>query len=118
MQEAAVVGLKFGDDYYRALQAEYTEKRELFLNGLDRIGISHTTPQGAYYVLLDISEYKGYKNDEDFCIKLAERVGVGAVPGSSFFKEEENRYIRMHFAKKSETLNEALNRLESIKQKM
>ncbi len=118
LQEAAVVGLKFGDDYYRALQAEYTEKRELFLNGLDALGIKHTNPQGAYYVLLDISEFKGYKNDEEFCVKLAEKVGVGAVPGSSFFKEEENRYIRMHFAKRNETLNEALSRLESLRSKM
>ncbi len=118
LQEAAVVGLKFGDDYYHALQAEYTEKRELFLNGLDALGIKHTNLQGAYYVLLDISEFKGYKNDEEFCVKLAEKVGVGAVPGSSFFKEEENRYIRMHFAKRNETLNEALSRLESLRSKM
>ncbi len=117
LQEAAVTGLKFGDDYYRGLQAEYTEKRDLFLKGLDRIGISHTVPEGAYYILLDVSEY-GYASDLDFCEKLAEHVGVGAVPGSSFFKEPENRYIRLHFAKKNETLNEALERLSSIKTKM
>ena len=117
LQEAAVTGLKFGDDYYRALQAEYTEKRDLFLAGLDRIGISHTVPEGAYYILLDVSEY-GYASDLDFCEKLAEHVGVGAVPGSSFFKEPENRYIRLHFAKKNETLNEALERLSAIKTKM
>lgn len=118
LQEAAVVGLKFGDEYYRELQEKYAEKRSLFLNGLDRIGIPHTTPEGAYYIMLDISEFKGYENDEDFCVKLAERVGVGAVPGSSFFKEKENRYIRLHFAKRDDTLNEALNRLEAIRQKM
>ncbi len=117
LQEAAVTGLKFGDDYYRGLQAEYTEKRDLFLKGLDRIGIRHTVPEGAYYILLDVSEY-GYTSDLDFCEKLAEHVGVGAVPGSSFFKEPENRYIRLHFAKKNETLNEALERLSSIKTKM
>ena len=117
LQEAAVTGLKFGDDYYRGLQAEYTEKRDLFLKGLDRIGISHTVPEGAYYILLDVSEY-GYASDLDFCEKLAEHVGVGAVPGSSFFKEPENRYIRLHFAKKNETLNEALERLGSIHRKM
>ncbi len=117
LQEAAVTGLKFGDDYYRGLQAEYTEKRDLFLAGLDRIGIRHTVPEGAYYVLLDVSEY-GYASDLDFCEKLAEHVGVGAVPGSSFFKEPENRYIRLHFAKKNETLNEALERLGSIHRKM
>ncbi|MCQ2408468.1 MAG: aminotransferase class I/II-fold pyridoxal phosphate-dependent enzyme [Oscillospiraceae bacterium] len=117
LQEAAVTGLRFGDDYYRGLQAEYTEKRDLFLAGLDRIGIAHTVPEGAYYILLDVSEY-GYASDLDFCEKLAQYVGVGAVPGSSFFKEPENRYIRLHFAKKNETLNEALERLRAIRTKM
>ena len=117
LQEAAVTGLRFGDDYYRGLQAEYTEKRDLFLAGLDKIGISHTVPEGAYYILLDVSEY-GYASDLDFCEKLAQYVGVGAVPGSSFFKEPENRYIRLHFAKKNATLNEALERLSSIRTKM
>lgn len=117
LQEAAVTGLRFGDDYYRSLQAEYTEKRDLFLAGLDRIGIAHTVPEGAYYILLDISEY-GYASDLDFCEKLAQYVGVGAVPGSSFFKEPENRFIRLHFAKKNETLNDALERLSAIRTKM
>ena len=117
LQEAAVTGLRFGDDYYRGLQAEYTEKRDLFLAGLDRIGIAHTVPEGAYYILLDISEY-GYASDLDFCEKLAQYVGVGAVPGSSFFREPENRYIRLHFAKKNETLEAALERLSTIRQKM
>ena len=117
LQEAAVTGLGFTDDYYVQLRAEYTEKRDLFLKGLDDIGIRHTVPEGAYYILLDISEY-GYESDLDFCEKLAERVGVGAVPGSSFFKEPENRYIRLHFAKKNKTLNDALNRLENIRKFM
>ncbi len=113
LQEAAVTGLRFGDDYYRQLRDKYTEKRDLFLKGLDDIGIAHTVPQGAYYILLDVSEF-GYKSDLDFCEKLAEKVGVGAVPGSSFFRENVNHLIRLHFAKKNETLNEALNRLSDI----
>lgn len=117
LQEAAVTGLRFGDDYYQWLQDKYTEKRDLFLAGLDRIGISHTVPQGAYYILLDISEF-GYSSDLTFCERLAEHVGVGAVPGSSFFKEPENRYIRLHFAKKNETLENALERLNDIRRKM
>ena len=117
LQEAAVTGLRFGDDYYKWLQDKYTEKRDLFLKGLDRLGISHTVPQGAYYILLDISEF-GYKSDLVFCEKLAEFVGVGAVPGSSFFKEPENRYIRLHYAKKNETLENALERLNDIRKKM
>ncbi len=117
LQEAAVTGLRFGDDYYQWLQDKYTEKRDLFLRGLDDIGIRHTVPQGAYYILLDISEF-GYKSDLVFCEKLAEYVGVGAVPGSSFFKEPENRYIRLHYAKKNETLEGALERLNDIRRKM
>lgn len=117
LQEAAVTGLKFGDDYYRELQDKYTKKRELFLRGLDEIGLKHTVPQGAYYILIDISEF-GYKSDTEFAEVLARDVGVGAVPGSSFFKEEENRYVRLHFAKKDETLNEALNRLSDIRKKI
>ena len=117
LQEAAVTGLRFGDDYYKWLEDKYTEKRNLFLKGLDDIGISHTVPEGAYYILLDISEF-GYESDLDFCEKLAEYVGVGAVPGSSFYKEPENRYIRLHYAKKNETLESALERLNDIRKKM
>ncbi len=117
LQEAAVAGLKLPDSYYKDLQTLYTRKRDLFLKGLDDLGISHTVPEGAYYVLLDVSEY-GYNSDLEFCEDLARKVGVGAVPGSSFFREPVNDYIRLHFAKKEETLNEALNRLESMKTKM
>jgi len=113
LQEAAIVGLKFGDDYYAELLKRYTEKKELFLKGLEQLGIPHTKPEGAYYVLLDISKF-GYKSDLEFCEKLAKEVGVGAVPGSSFFKNDVKHLIRLHFAKKNETLNEALNRLEHI----
>ena len=117
LQEAAVTGLRFGDDYYKWLQDKYTAQKDLFLNGLDAIGISHTNPQGAYYVLLDISEF-GYASDLEFCDVLAREVGVGAVPGSSFFREPVNHLIRLHFAKKDETLNAALNRLEDIRKKI
>ncbi|MBO4759066.1 MAG: pyridoxal phosphate-dependent aminotransferase [Spirochaetaceae bacterium] len=117
LQEAAVTGLKFGDEYYRELQQKYTEKRNLFLNGLDSLGIKHTVPQGAYYILIDISEF-GYESDLEFAEVLARNVGVGTVPGSSFFREPENRYVRIHFAKKNETLNEALNRLSDMRKKI
>lgn len=117
LQEAAVTGLGFGEDYYKWLQDKYTQKRNLFLKGLDDLGIIHTTPQGAYYVLLDISEF-GFDSDLEFCEVLARDVGVGAVPGSSFFKEPVKHLIRMHFAKRDDTLNEALNRLEDLRKKI
>lgn len=117
LQEAAVVGLEFKDDYYDELQKLYTHKKDLFINGLKELNIPHTEPQGAYYVMVDISEF-GYDSDLDFCVDLIKNVGVAAVPGSSFFKEEENRYIRFHFAKKDETLLAALDRLKDMRTKM
>lgn len=114
LMEAVLPALNFGQDYYDDLLAKYTHKKELFLRGLDALNIAHTDPEGAYYVMLDISEF-GYDNDLVFCEDLAAKVGVGAVPGSSFFREPVNHLIRFHFAKNGETLNAALNRLEKIR---
>ena len=117
LQEAVIPGLKFGQEYYDDLLAKYTHKKELFLKGLDDLHIIHNDPEGAYYILLDISEF-GYDSDLKFCEDLARLVGVGAVPGSSFFREPVNHLIRFHFAKKDETLLNALNRLESLRSKI
>ena len=117
LQAAAITALNFAPSYYDDLRAKYTLMRDTFISGLERLDIVHTKPQGAYFVLVDISEF-GYESDVEFCEKLAKEVGVGAVPGSSFFKDGTNKYIRFHFAKKVETLNEALNRLEKMKEKM
>ena len=117
LQEAVIPGLRFGQSYYDDLLEKYTHKRQLFLRGLDDLKLAHTTPQGAYYVLLDISEF-GYESDLEFCEDLASKVGVGAVPGSSFFREPVNHLIRFHFAKRDETLLDALNRLEQLRTKI
>ena len=116
LQEAVVTGLCFGPEYYQELLELYTKKRDLFCSGLDEIGLVHNVPQGAYYIMMDISEF-GAQDDLAFCEWLAENVGVGAVPGSSFFREPVNSYIRFHFAKKDETLLAALDRLSSIREK-
>lgn len=117
LMEAATVGLLFPDSYYEELQAHYTHMKNLFVNGLKDIGLQFTEPQGAYYVLVDIGEF-GYDSDLIFCEDLAAKVGVGAVPGSSFFKEDVNHLIRFHFAKRDETLNAALDNLSRIRTKL
>ena len=114
LMEAVIPALEFGQDYYDDLAAKYAHKRELFLKGLDDLKIAHTVPEGAYYIMLDIGEF-GYESDLTFCEDLAAKVGVGAVPGSSFFREDVNHLIRLHFAKNDETLCAALNKLENIK---
>lgn len=113
LMEAATVGLQFGDEYYKELQNHYTHMKNLFCGGLRNLGLRFTEPQGAYYVLLDISDF-GYKSDLEFAEDLIKKVGVASVPGSSFFKEDVNHLVRFHFAKKDETLLAALNKLEKI----
>lgn len=119
LQEAATVGLKFSEEYYKKLLEVYTAKRDYFLEGMDRIGLKHNVPQGTYFVMVDISDYlklpqfEGF-SDLEFCEWMIKNIGVAAVPGSSFFKEDVNYLIRLHFAREKETLDEALKRLEKL----
>lgn len=120
LQEAAVTALEFPDAYYDDLLAVYTEKRDYFLAGLDRIGLAHNVPQGTYFVLVDISEFLALPQfsgwtDLSFCEWMIREIGVAAVPGSSFFREDVNHLIRLHFARTKETLDEALARLAKLK---
>ncbi|MFT8889795.1 MAG: pyridoxal phosphate-dependent aminotransferase [Ethanoligenens sp.] len=117
LQEAAVTALRFEGGYYKKLQQIYRGKRKLFLEGLERLNLSFTVPQGAYYVMVDISDF-GCTDDLRFCEWLAREVGVAAVPGSTFFRENIHHLIRLHFAKQNKTLEAALNRLESIRHKL
>jgi len=119
LMEAAVVGLDMPDSYYKEFGDHYAHMKELFTSGLKNIGIPFTDPQGAYFVLADISPYlKKGQTDVQFCEELVQKVGVACVPGTSFFKEDVQSIVRVHFAKKDETLIEALNRLSDIKKKM
>lgn len=113
LQEAAVAGLELPDSYYVGLRDLYTRKRELFLGFLKQLGLPYTEPQGAYYVMLDISSL-GFSDDGQAAEWMIKKVGVAGVPGSSFFKEPEHRFIRLHFAKKEETLQAAGERLKTL----
>ena len=116
LQEAAVTALNFPDSYYDELRAVYAEKRAVFLKHLDAVGLAYTRPAGAYYVMVDIAEF-GRESDVAFCEWLACEVGVAAVPGSSFFREPVRHLIRFHFAKRTETLVAAGNRLLKLREK-
>ena len=119
LMEAAVVGLEMPDSYYEEFGAHYAHMKQLFTEGLDRIGMEYTDPEGTYFVLANIGKYlKKGQNDLEFCLEMAEKVGVAAVPGSSFFMEDVGNIVRLHFAKKDETLLEALNRLSDLKSKL
>jgi aspartate/methionine/tyrosine aminotransferase len=106
LQEAAVAGLELPDSYYQGMAADYAQKRMLFMDILRQTGLSFTEPQGAYYAMLDISPL-GFATDTAAAEWMIKEVGVAGVPGSSFFREPEQRYIRFHFAKKEATLRAA-----------
>ena len=121
LQEAAVTGLNFPETYYEELLELYTKKRDRFLKGLDQIGLKHNMPQGTYFVMIDIQEFLDLPQfagftDLEFCEWMIKNIGVAAVPGSSFFREEVNHLIRLHFAREEKTLDEALVRLEKLKE--
>ena len=117
LQAAALPGLRAGPEYYTGLRDIYAAKRQIFLEGLENIGLPHTVPQGSYFVMADISRFlalprfRGF-SDLRFCEYLTEHIGVAAVPGSSFFSgEKETGLMRLHFARSEESLREAIRRL-------
>ena len=117
LQEAAVTALELPDIYYNDLQQLYSQKCSTFLGYLDAADLRYSEPQGAYYVMVDISEF-GWLSDIAFCEWMAREVGVAVVPGSSFFHEPVNHLIRFHFAKRAETLAAAGERLLGLRKKV
>jgi aminotransferase len=116
LQHAVVTALGFADSYYAELAAVYARSRDVLLGYLDRTGLSYTRPEGAYFVMVDISPL-GWSSDIEFSHWMTREIGVAPVPGSSFFAPGENRYIRLNFAKKPETLHAAGERLLTLRKR-
>lgn len=115
LQEAAIAGLELPDSYYTELRTSYSRQREIFLEGLSHTGLPFTEPEGAYFVMLDISPL-GFADDFLAAEWITREIGVAGVPGSSFFREPESRYIRFHFAKSEATLRTAASRLAGLRE--
>ena len=114
LQHAVVTALNFPASYYDQLAAEYAASRDVLLGYLDQTGLAYTRPEGAYFVMIDISPF-GYTSDVEFAHWMTREIGVAPVPGSSFFADGENRYVRLHFAKRPATLHAAGERLLKLK---
>lgn len=116
LQRAGVTALKFPAEYYDKLAIEYAGMRQTLMDMLDQSGIKYYKPQGAYYMLSDISEF-GFKNDVEFTEFLVKDIGVAVVPGSSFYRNSElgQKYVRFCFARKPDTLQDARTRLLKLK---
>jgi aminotransferase len=112
LQSSAAVALGLEEAYYEDLAAAYRARRERLLPALEGAGFRTFAPQGAYYVMTDISGF-GFPDDVAFATALIEEVGVAAVPGSSFYHQpaDGRQRLRFHFARRLETLADAGRRL-------
>ena len=115
LQAAGAFALALPPEYYDTLRAEYQARRDLFLPAVEQAGFGVTRPEGAYYVMCDISRF-GFDNDVDFAMHLVRDIGVSCVPGSSFYSNPADgaRQIRFCFCKKDETLLGAVERLGKL----
>lgn len=116
LQVAGAAAMKFPDTYYTKLRNDYHRRRELFLPYLEKAGFEFSVPEGAYYVMTDVTKLGG-TNDVEFVRRMIETVGVAAVPGSSFYNPKElgQTKVRFMFAKKDETLHQAGERLLKLR---
>lgn len=116
LQEAAVTALRFPRSYYVQLAAMYQRKRDILLGILQEVGFRPLIPQGAYYIMCDITPL-GYNDDEAFTMHLIKDIGVAPVPGSSFFHDPEygRRWVRFAFPKRDETFSEVRSRLHRLR---
>ncbi len=116
LQEAVAAGLALGRPYYQTLSGEYRARRDILIPALERAGFSPNVPEGAYYVLCDITPF-GFDDDTAFARWLVSTVGVAGVPGSSFYSRPElgRHLIRFTFCKTHDLLNAASERLSQTR---
>jgi aspartate/methionine/tyrosine aminotransferase len=118
LQSAGAYALSLPQSYYEQLQIDYQKRRDLILPELGKAGFKTFRPDGAYYIMTDISAF-GFKDDVEFTRHLIREVGVACVPGSSFYSPDASglgsQQVRFCFCKKDETLHEAARRLGRLR---
>src|SRR5262249_16921152 len=116
LQEAGVYALSLPQSYYLDLQGEYQKRRDFLLGVLEEAGFKCFKPDGAYYIMTDISDF-GFSNDVEFSQYMIREVGVAVVPGSSFYAHPDkgSKQVRFCYCKRDETLQSAAERLQKMK---
>jgi aminotransferase len=113
-QAAALVALQEGEPHVARMRAEYNRRRELIVQGLNRIGLPTFEPRGAFYAFPDITVTG--MDDETFAQRLLEEEKVAVVPGSAFGAGGEG-FVRCSYATAYEKIEEALRRIERFVRK-
>jgi aminotransferase len=116
LQQAGITALQLPQSYYDELAQGYAKRRARLLGILERAGFKPFPPEGAYYIMTDISAF-GFPDDVSFVRHLVEEIGVACVPGSSFFDNPADGHsiVRFAFCKKDATLDEAERRLAKLR---
>jgi aspartate/methionine/tyrosine aminotransferase len=119
LQVAGAAALRLPGSYYEKLREGYRKRKDVFLPYLRQAGFNFHEPEGAYYVMTDVSGF-GWEDDTEFVRRLIQEIGVSAVPGSSFHapREKGRTKVRFMFAKREETLHEAGQRLLLVRDRM
>jgi aspartate/methionine/tyrosine aminotransferase len=119
LQAAGAYALSLPQKYYDTLQSEYRARRDLLLPVLEAAGFKTFVPDGAYYIMTDISGF-GFADDVEFTRHLIREIGVACVPGSSFYSVPSlgQQQVRFCFCKKDETLHSAAERLSKLKSRL
>lgn len=106
---------KLTQDFYTNIQERFLNKRNQICNTLKQIGINPFIPEGAYYVLADVTNVPG-KNSKDKAMHILKESKVACVPGMAFFSGEAgNNIVRFCYAKEEEELNRACENLLKLK---
>ncbi len=115
LQHGVATGMaKLPDSYYTEMAADYEQKRDAFCGVLEEVGLPPLVPDGAYYVLADITRL-GFDDDRDAAMHILETVGVASVPGSSFFVSDTGkRFTRFCYAKEDSVLDAAMEALRKL----
>ena len=116
LQAAGAAALALPATYYEQLAADYARRRNLLLVALREVGFKAFNPRGAYYIMTDISAFAA-GDDREFTRHLVQKVGVAAVPGSSFYSRPGggSQQIRFAFCKQFETIHRAIENLRRLR---
>jgi len=119
LQAAGAYALSLPIEYYESLQRDYQARRDMLLPVLEDAGFKVFVPDGAYYIMTDITNF-GFPNDVDFTRHLIREIGVACVPGSSFYSLPKlgSQQVRFCFCKKDETLNRSAERLSKLRSRL
>ncbi len=116
LQQAGAYALSLPRAFYDELHLEYQARRDFIIPILQELGLKCEMPEGAYYVMTDISDF-GFADDIEFTKHLIREIGVAVVPGSSFYHDKNlgKQKVRFCFCKKQATLEAAAERLQKLK---